>query len=1275
MAGTVDEVCELLVRGRLLPAGDVQALRQRWAGADGGAADDGERFLQWLVAGGQVTEFQAGLLARGQADRFFLGPYKLLGRIGTGRMAGVFKAVHPTGQTVAIKVLPPSKAKDPELLGRFQREARLGVRLKHPNVVRTFQLGEAGGLHYLVLEYLAGETLEDVLKRRGRLPPAEAVRLVRQALLGLQHLHDRDLVHRDLKPANLMVVPAPPPAGPDTTLHATLKILDIGLGRSLFDEGDPEGGHIELTRQGQVLGSPDYMAPEQARDAHAADVRADLYSLGCVLYHALTGQPPFPGGNPVQKMIRHTRETPRPVRELDPALPEGLQQVVSRLLAKDPAQRYPTPDQATRALDGCLSQQPAAAGEAAPEALPAYEDWLAAEDPETGATPAAPAAGRATPRSPARTALLAGAGAAAAVLCVLLLLVVLGLRHVPDRPAVPGRAPAAGAGAESDEAWARRVAALPAEDQARAVAARLRERNPGFDGRVKPRIQDGVVTELELTTDAVTDLSPVRVLPGLLRLACTGSEPGKGRLTDLGPLSGLPLIVLDCGSNPVADLEPLRHTPLIFLGIAGTQVRDLAPVEGMPLLVVNCAGTPVRDLGPLRGKELTLLDAGGAPVEDLAPLRGMPLEALWCGIKPRRDAEWLRSLPRLKEVNGKPAAEVQKEAAAEEKDLDAWAGSLKDLPAAEQVAAVTKKLRERNPGFDGQVKPTFKDGAVAELRFSSDAVTDLSPVRGLPKLQGLVCPGSGPGQGRLASLLPLKGLKLAVLDCAQARVSNLAPLQGMPLTTLNLNGNAEVEDLTPLRGTRLTWLDVAGTRVRDLTPLRGLGLGYLACHDTPVTDLSPLKDMPLTALSCRFEPVRDLPLLRSLKRLDKLNNRPWKDVDAAQRDFEAWVKKTAGLPAGEQARAVGDKLKEANPGFDGQVTPWIDRGEVVRFSLSADAVTDLSPVRALRALERLTCTGSAPGKGRLADLWPLRGLALKDLIVSSTAVADLSPLGGMKLEYLDVAGTPVADLSPLKGAPLVVLDVSNTPVTDLAPLQDLPLRQLRGDVQPDRDADVLRPIKTLATINGKPAAEFWKPAAAAAGKPDVRPPAKKPAAARAVAGRLLRVDPTDRRLTVRLTQSYVVQNPSEAAWVVYHRARLLEAMQIKNPAQRTASVQDNLFWIAYHEGRLYRRLEEHQDVPLQAAADVQVRSGQPPTLFDDKGNVRTPTAAELKEMKGPDPNVPGYKADFESLKSGQVVEVRLARADAPGAPANRPKDGAADVPLQAVTVVILREAP
>ncbi len=463
----VENICGLLIGSRLMTPDEMKAMRQRWLEESKTDAENVALFLRWLLDRQYVTEFQLNLLAKGRTDGYFLGRYKILERIGKGRMAGVYRAVHQLGQVVAIKVLPPSRAKDPHLMGRFQREARLALRLKHPNVVRAFQIGHDNA-HYLVMEYLQGETLDEVLQRRKRLPPNEAVRIIYQALLGLQHIHEQSMVHRDLKPANLMVV-APPGRTPggndgDTTLHSTVKILDIGLGREIFDDSEGAGGELQLTGEGVLLGTPDYLAPEQARDPSGIDIRADIYSLGCVLYQLLTGQPPFPDKNLLRQMVRHATEAPRPLSELSPATPDGLQQIVNWMLAKQAEQRYPTPERAAQALAVLLVAEEAEAAAGDEPQLRRYLTWLEAGGEEVPAAPPAVAA-PATAATPVVVAVTAPAQPASAAAPV-----ARAAAGMPVAQAVP----------------ARTAPAQPARPEKSKKPKRLREREAGYAPVAQP---------------------------------------------------------------------------------------------------------------------------------------------------------------------------------------------------------------------------------------------------------------------------------------------------------------------------------------------------------------------------------------------------------------------------------------------------------------------------------------------------------------------------------------------------------------------------------------------------------------------------------------------------------------------------------------------------------------------------------------------------------------------------------------------------------------------
>ncbi len=356
---SVEDLCGLLKRSRLVTSEHVHSIYDRWIVESAGNAKSTTHFTRWLVQQNVLTEYQASLLAKGMVDDFFLGEYKILERVGRGRMGGVYKAEHKDGRQVAIKVLPPSRTKIPALMARFQREAMLAQTFSHANVVRSVDVGETNGLHYFVMELLDGETVDDVLQRRKHLPPVEAAAIVHQTLLGLQHLHEHGVVHRDLKPSNLMLVPSRGPNDLDTTLGRTVKILDIGLARKILDEQSPAEklDPTEVTQEGVLLGTPDYLSPEQARDPRAIDIRSDLYSVGCVLYHLLAGQTPFPDSNVLNLMIRHATEQPRPLRDFVPNMPDSLQEIVNLMTAKRPDYRYPTPAHAAAALQMFLAAE------------------------------------------------------------------------------------------------------------------------------------------------------------------------------------------------------------------------------------------------------------------------------------------------------------------------------------------------------------------------------------------------------------------------------------------------------------------------------------------------------------------------------------------------------------------------------------------------------------------------------------------------------------------------------------------------------------------------------------------------------------------------------------------------------------------------------------------------------------------------------------------------------------------------------------------------------
>ncbi len=304
-----------------------------------------DQLARELCSHGKLTKFQAQSLCQGKADGLVLGNYVVLDRLGKGGMGEVFKARHARmDRVVALKVLPSAATKSAEAIKRFRREAKTVAKLSHPNIVTAYDADEANGMHFLVMEYVNGSDLASVVKKHGVLAVSAAVDYLLQAARGLEYAHRQGIIHRDIKPSNLIL-----------DAQGNVKILDMGLARieetmGAFDPTAEEG----LTQTGQVLGTLDYMPPEQAVDTKLADARADIYSLGCTLYHLLNGRPPY-GGDTVAKKILAHRDAPIPwLRQSRPDVSGPLNAIFQTMVAKKVEDRQQSMGEVIAQLQRCV---------------------------------------------------------------------------------------------------------------------------------------------------------------------------------------------------------------------------------------------------------------------------------------------------------------------------------------------------------------------------------------------------------------------------------------------------------------------------------------------------------------------------------------------------------------------------------------------------------------------------------------------------------------------------------------------------------------------------------------------------------------------------------------------------------------------------------------------------------------------------------------------------------------------------------------------------------
>lgn len=331
---TVDAFLRIVLTSGLLVADEVQAALQSLPMDRLG---DVQAVADHLVRAGKLSRFQSGKLLQGITLGLILGPFHLLAPIGKGGMGAVYLARDSrTKELVAVKVLPPKRARAEErTLARFRREMEMCQRVCHPHLTQTFEVGSQGDVHYIVMEFIRGRNLSRVVTDDGILTVPRAARLFSEVALGLEHAHAVGLIHRDLKPSNIMV---------QTDDRA--KVLDLGLALVQGEGGD----RTVVGGAGYVVGTLDYLAPEQAEDAVQVDPRSDIYSLGCTLYFALTKHPPFPGGSALQKMLRHKCDEPPPVEQFNPSVPGDFLTLLRRMMAKRKEDRFASARELREAL-------------------------------------------------------------------------------------------------------------------------------------------------------------------------------------------------------------------------------------------------------------------------------------------------------------------------------------------------------------------------------------------------------------------------------------------------------------------------------------------------------------------------------------------------------------------------------------------------------------------------------------------------------------------------------------------------------------------------------------------------------------------------------------------------------------------------------------------------------------------------------------------------------------------------------------------------------------
>lgn len=902
-----------------------------------------------------------------------LGRYRVLELLGRGGMGAVFLAEDPKlGRRCALKVMLPKIASIPQARDRFLREAKAAASLKSDHIVTIYQVDEFNGVPFLAMELLQGETLEQALLSGRRFSVIETIRLARDVSRGLADAHEKGLVHRDIKPGNLWLEES-------TDGAIRVKILDFGLARAQVDD-------VHITEYGTIVGTPAFMAPEQARADRPIDTRADLFSLGCVLYVLCTGDIPFKAETTVGTLMSLALNSPVAPNQRNESVPASISQLTMQLLEKDPAKR----PQSARDVVERLRQ----IERTVDTATSAANGTLAAMSGETLLGVSKPISDFAQPQSePATKAKrgMLGRGLKIATAVIIAALAYIAgevvLWQTPDGKVVriESNDPSimlAFAGGE--------LKVTGAYDQPVTLA-------PGkVDLKITKPQPDG--TNFEFETDKLVVrkgdqiVLKIEVLDGEVRVV----QDGKG-MVDSKSLPGTTSLSLES----IADVQRRAAMWVLWAGgdVTIESFADAAKgkTTGAPIVVKAMSELPAE---PFALTEVTFLNTrpvdgkGFVHLRNLKHLTSIVVEGEGVGAAVDDAAfENLRGCTRLMFFHTTGCAIT-------DKTLE----HLKDLP------ELTSVVIGANPGFKG-----ISDAGLAMLST-------------FPALQKLVIGGANltnEGLHHLSDFKHLQELCLgsinALTDEGLVHLGDIKTLTGVDLVTTGA-GDATMKRLSELPN--LTNIGVSYTQVTDQ------GLDYLqACKKLKMVWLMYTSVTP-DAIDRFHAAVPDCKIRYGTDdarvAVDDLGPINWKP-----------------LPSGaDQFAAVIEAMKKANPGFDGAMIPELKDGRLVGLEFKTDNVHDISPLSVLKQLSSLRIGDPSVGNG-ISDLTPLQGLPLKTLhILNNPRVTDLSPLKGMSLQELIVDGCPIADFSPLAGMPISILRAWSWSGSDLSPLKGMPLKEL-----------------------------------------------------------------------------------------------------------------------------------------------------------------------------------------------------------------------------------------